>query len=359
MLVRVYPRLAFSGAKHVSRVLAVLLALVSSTAVAGYVPRAEVEAAARAAAVEAKAYADRSALVAGLLQAQTRSVVEPLINEARMVALLARLREAPAPSPQARTAVEALRDYAVQTYTDPVDPEQRRLQVPAFAVAGAARAALHRWDSAAAKAAYADALARADLAALHAATDAAALEAVVREASDAQLQLLRAADLRPPRARRALFERLREPQLALALLRTPATPEGLQLIAGIDTVLDGPAAFAVLSDAALDDAYVSAARLAIGRLVPEHPASRAHLLATLGDGEGASSAAALSHRMDAQTLAALDEIVAGSGDGSRLRHALLALRLSGDAEARSVLARFAADETRPAALRDEVAAWLR
>ncbi|MEW6168528.1 MAG: hypothetical protein AB1651_12665, partial [Pseudomonadota bacterium] len=325
MLVRVYPWLAFSGAKHISRVLAVLLALASGAAAAGYVARAEVEAAARAAAIEAKAYADQSALVAGLLQAQTRSVVEPLINEARMVALLARLREAPAPSAQARSAVEALRDYAVQTYTDPVDPEQRRLQVPAFAVAGAARAALHRWDSAAAKAAYADALVRADLAALHAATDAAALEAVVHEASDAQLQLLRAADLRPPRARLALFERLREPQLARALLRAPAAPEGLELIARIDAVLDAPAAFAVLSDATLDEAYVSAARLAIGRLTPAHAAARAHLLATLGDGEGASSATALARQMDAQTLAALAGILASTGDSRRLRHALLAL----------------------------------
>src|SRR5690606_16589411 len=52
---------------------------------------------------------------------------------------------------QTRAAVAALLDHAPQTFTDPVDPEQRRLIRPAYPIAGAARALLRRWDQPPAK----------------------------------------------------------------------------------------------------------------------------------------------------------------------------------------------------------------
>src|SRR5690606_9524764 len=58
---------------------ALLLLLGATGAVhAGYAPQAEIDAAMRAAAVEAKAYGDEHSLIAGLQWAQARSVTDPL-----------------------------------------------------------------------------------------------------------------------------------------------------------------------------------------------------------------------------------------------------------------------------------------
>ncbi|MEQ1439749.1 hypothetical protein AAG565_10315 [Fontimonas sp. SYSU GA230001] len=337
---------------------ALALALCVCGAQAGYVPRAQVEAAAATAAIEAKAYADEAALVGALLHAQSRSVVEPLPSEARLLRLLERLREVTAPADATRAAVAGLLDHAPQTWTDPVDPEQRTRQMPAFAVAGAARATLQRWNQTRDEARVRAALARADVDALRG-TAPAALAAVAARADARELALLRAADIADPRLQRTLFERSADPQLALHLLRQRADPEGLRLVAGIDAVLAPAAAVAVLTDARLDAGYRSAARLALGRLVVLEPAARTHLLDTLGDADGASSAAALARAEDAVALSALSRLVMIEDDGPRLRHAVLALRLSDDPAARAALRAFVADDARPAALRAEVRTWLR
>ncbi|MFA5942004.1 MAG: hypothetical protein WC809_21855 [Sinimarinibacterium sp.] len=337
---------------------ALVLALGFGGAQAGYVPRAQVDAAAAAAALEAKAYVDESALVAGLLQAQSLSVVEPLANEARLLRTLERLRDVTLPSAAARSAAESLLDHAPQIWTDPVDPEQRNRQMPAFPIAGAARAALKRWDQTTGEALVRAALVRADVDALRGALPSA-LTAVARSADAHALELLRQADVADPQLQRTLFERSADPQLALELLRREAGPEGLHLIAGIDAVLPPQSAIEVLTDARLDAGYRSAARLALGRLVAAQPAARAYLLDTLGDAHGASSAAALARADDAAALTELSRTVMTENDSPRLRHALLALRLSDDPAARAALAAFSADASRPAALREEVRAWLR
>src|SRR5690606_34956082 len=127
-----------------------LLLLLGATgaAHAGYAPQAEIDAAMRAAAVEAKAYGDEHSLIAGLQWAQARSVTDPLAAEAHLLQLLIRLREVRNPQTQTRAAVAALRDHAPQTVTDPVDPEQRGLMRPAFPIAGAARSLLRLWSQA-------------------------------------------------------------------------------------------------------------------------------------------------------------------------------------------------------------------
>lgn len=336
----------------------VLLAVASTAAAADYASRSDVEQAARAAADAAALYADEAALTAALLQAQTRSVIEPLSSEARLVQLLQRLREVAAPLPATRQAVAGLLDHAPQTLTDPIDPEQRGLQRPAFAVAGTARAVLQRWEQTTAEAAVRDALARGDMQSLRTAMPAA-LAAVIAVADDSDLAAIRDAAPADAHVQRVLFERLADPALALDLLQQHAAPEGLRLIARIDTVLSAEAAHGVLTDARLDPGYASAARLALGRLAATHAPARRTLLDTLGDAQGASSASALARVGDSETLAALAGIVRTAPDGQRLRHALLALRLSDAAPAKSELSAFVTDATRPAKLRDEVRAWLR
>lgn len=334
-----------------------LLAAVS-TAAADYAPRVDVERAARSAADEAALYTDEVALTVALQQAQTRSVIEPLASEARLVQLLLRLRDVTLPMPATRRAVVALLDHEPQTLTDPVDPEQRGLQRPAFAVAGTARAVLQRWDQSAAEATVRAALARGDAEGLRGAMPAA-LVAVIGVAAEADLATIRKAAPADPRVWRALFERLADPALARDLLRQPAQPEGLRLIAAIDSVLSAADAHAVLTDRELDRGYASAARLALGRLAAHHPPARRALLDSLGDADGASSASALAKMADAETMRALADIARTQNDSPRLRHALLALRLCETIEARAHLAAFAADATRPQRLREEVRAWLR
>lgn len=123
-----------------------LLVLAATTARADHATPEQIEAAMRAAATEAKAYADESTMVTGLQRAQASGADDPLTAEARLLQLLIRLREIRAPHAQTRAVVAALLDHAPRTMTDPVDPEQRGLQRPAFAVTGAARALLRQWD---------------------------------------------------------------------------------------------------------------------------------------------------------------------------------------------------------------------
>ena len=120
-----------------------LLVLAATTARADHATPEQIEAAMRAAATEAKAYADESTMVTGLQRAQASGADDPLAAEARLLQLLIRLREVRAPQAQTRAVVAALLDHAPRTMTDPVDPEQRGLQRPAFAVAGAARERFH------------------------------------------------------------------------------------------------------------------------------------------------------------------------------------------------------------------------
>ncbi len=337
----------------------VLLAACCHAAVAGYVPRAQVEAAARAAAVHAKQLDDESALVGALQQAQWRSAIDPLPNEAQMMSALEQLRSVTTPSPQTRAAVSALLGYSVQTLTDPVDVEQRMRQVPAFAIAGAARSALSHWQLRADVASLRSAVAQADSAAIASFGNAEAIVEVIRSATPAELVVLRSSATPTASTLHALFLRLAEPQLALDALRQAPTAEGLDLIADIPRVLAPDAAFAVLSAAGMDAEYRSASRLALAPLIAQLPVVRAFLLGTLADDAGDSSAVALGRSGDGAAISALSDIVEHEADSIRLRNALLGLRASAHPPARATLSQFVADERHAPALRQEVSAWLR
>ncbi|HEY1078099.1 MAG TPA: hypothetical protein VGE51_15505 [Fontimonas sp.] len=337
---------------------ALLLTLASGAAGATYVPRADVEAAARGAALQAKQLDSEQALIGELQQARWNSVTDPLRSEARMMSALQRLRDVVAPTAASRAAVSALLDYASQTLTDPVDVEQRR-QVPAFAISAAARAALTHWQLRADAASLRKALNSADLTTLAASRNTEALADVIGSATPLELTLLRDSIAATPGNLHALFLRLADPQLALDALRQGAGVAGLALIADIPRVLTPAAALATLSDGSIEPGYRSAARLALSPLVATLPAAREFLLSTLGDVHGDSSAAALGRSGDADALAALADIVATGTDTPRLRHALLGLRASGAGDAQAALAAFADDPRADAALRQEVRAWLR
>ncbi len=337
----------------------VLLASFGQAAVAGYAPRAEVESAARAAAVHAKQMGDESALVGTLQQAQWRSVIDPLPNEAQMMSALEQLRGVTAPAPQTLEAVRALLDYSAQTLTDPVDVEQRGRQVPAFAIAGAARSALSHWQLRADVARLRSALARADSPTIAGVGNEAAIGEVIRSAAPAELAVLRSSAEPTASTLHALVLRLADPQLALDALRQAPTAAGLGLIADIPDVLAPSAALAVLSDAGIDPEYRSACRLALAPLIAGLPAAREYLLATLADDAGDSSAVALGRSGDVAAVAALADIVEHEADSARLRNALLGLRASAMPAARATLAQFVADKRRAPALREEIRTWLR
>lgn len=334
-----------------------LLTLLAVPARAEYASRNDVEAAARSAAIEAKRHADADTLTAALQQAHVRSTIEPLAAEARMQQLLLRLREAAVSTHSARETVQALLTYSPRVFTDAIDPEQRKLQVPAFAIDGTARATLHRWERAAAIAAYRKALAGADLETLRHASDAGALVALIEQANVFELSLLRAADPSAPAAHHALFRRLHDPQLALSLLRTPDDPQVPMLIEAIPALLSPQDALSVLSHPAISPAYRSATRMATGALLPDL-AAREHLLSTLDDAHGAASAAALARHLDADILSALQQQLSSRDDSLKTRRALLSLRLSEDARAVEVLQAYADDAQQPPSLRDQVHAWL-
>lgn len=333
-----------------------LLLFVALSAHAHYVPRSEVTAAAQAAAAEAKAYTQAPDLVGAIRQAQLEANSDPLRAEARLQQLLLRLRDAPA---QARVEIEALLDYSPRVYTDAIDPEHRGRTVPAFEIAGSARAVLRHWDARTAKATYRDALARADFAALRSAADSRTLAALIDEADAAGLALLQQAALPQPAARVALFERSGDAALIRELLREPADAASRQLPTRIAERLAAPDALALLADTEIHETRRSAARLAIGSLASTHAPARQFLLDTLGDAQGASSATALARSLDDTTLAAIDSVLADGRDNRRTRHALLVLHLSGDARADARLRAYARDAAQPATLREEVRAWLR
>lgn len=336
-----------------------MLAATMSAADAGYVPRGQVEVAARNAALQAKQLGDEAALLDALQQARWRSAADPLNGEARMLAALGRLREVTAPGVATRQAVVELLGHSPQTLTDPIDVEQRRRQVPAFPISGAARAALTHWQLRADVAALRKALARTDTAAIGAITNEAAAGEVIRTATPAELELLRAGIDARPATLHALFLRLADPQLALDALRQPQDAAGLALIADVPRVLPAADALSVLGDPGIDREYRSAARLALAPLVAQTPSVRDFLLQTLDDGDGDASASALGRSGDATALAALAAIAGGGTDSRRLRHALLGLRASADPAARKALQDFADDARQAAALRSEVRAWLR
>ncbi len=342
-----------------ARVIGLLLAAASGAANAAYVPRVEVEAAARSAAIQAKQIADEYALIGALQQAQWQSLIDPLRSEAQMMGTLQLLRSVTAPTETTRAAVGALLDYSSQTLTDPVDVEQRSRQVPAFAIAAAARSALTHWQLRADVAGLRKALAVADISSLATATNTRALAEVIGTATPVELALLRDNVAATPDNLHALFLRLAEPQLALDVLRQAADPIGLMLIADIPRALSPALALETLSASGIDTEYLSAARLALAPLVHELPAARAYLLSTLGDTAGDSSAVALGRSEDADAIAALAAIVAADVDTPRLRHALLGLRASDSAAADAALGRFAADARHNKALREEISRWLR
>ncbi|TJY64769.1 hypothetical protein E4T66_00555 [Sinimarinibacterium sp. CAU 1509] len=330
----------------------------SGGACAGYVPRSALDEAVRIAAVTAKSAPDESTLAARLDAARLSAVSDPLPAEAELQQTLLRLREAIAPQAATRMQVEALTDYSPQTYTDALDDERARggLTVPAFEIAATARGTLRRWDKAAHRAALVSALRRGDLEALRAIDDAAAWREQIAVASDAELLLLRSADSADPGVRSALALRLGDTSLARDVLRAPATPAGLTLLAALPEAFESTVALTLLNDPDLDSGYRSAARLAMSRLVWSAETQQA-LLAGLGDADGASSAQALAR--DPRNLPALRRIIADAPDDLSLRRALLALHWMEDAGASATLAAFSHDPAQPASLRAEVSQWLR
>jgi hypothetical protein len=184
------------------------------------------------------------------------------------------------------------------------------------------------------------------------------LAELIGAADSAELSLLQQADLPQTAARFALFERSADADIARTLLRDAPEATTQQLASTVAQRLPAATALALLGDAQVHERRRSAARLAIGTLVADHAPARAYLLSTLGDAHGASSAAALARNLDGVTLAALAAMLAAGNDDAGTRHALLALRLSDDPRATAQLRAYADDPAQPAALRDEVRAWL-
>ncbi len=346
-----------------STAIAIAIALCSlhpAAAFARYVPRAEVTAASAEAVAQAKARPSEDSLVSALLRAQAELTPRPLQAEAAVQAALLQLRAAVRPLAATRAAVSALTDYRPQVTTDPLEAEQARGgPVPAFAIAATARGTLQLWDLAAAEALITRSLRGDAVPALPPTLRARAWARFVARATPTELDALQARGIPDdPAVLLALWQRRASTDTAQRMLELPTTADSYALLADLPLQLPAASARPLLMRAAEQPALASAARIAMAPLVVSDPAARQYLLATLGDEQGASSAQALAVATDAETLAALSQVLRRDPDGSRLQHALLALRAMPRSEARALLQDFASDPRRPPLLRDEVRAWL-
>ena len=329
-------------------------------AAAQYVPRAELVAAAQAASLHVKSLSDEVQLTAVLRQAPVQLAGSPLQAEAAMHATLMRLRETLRPLPATRKAVAQLMNYSSQIRTDAPDPDHGRGQTAiAFAIAASARGTLRHWDLKAAEAQIAQHLRTGSALNLSAPIDDRAWARYIDAATPAELDAVQARGLPDSSAALAAWwQRRPDADTAARLLSLPVDTNSYAVLETLPAWLPADAARNLLIATERQPALRSAARLALGQLAADDALARQHLLSTLGDAEGASSAQALSAAGDA-SLDALREILSIAPEGPRLQHALLALRAMPHGEAHALLRGFTDDAVRPPALRAEVQSWLR
>lgn len=337
-----------------------LYSLCPAIALAGYVPRPAVAAAADAAAAQAKTLPDEASLAAALLRTQAELTSRPLPAEAAVHAALLRLRASVRPLAATRTAVSALTEYSSQVMTDPLEVEQARGgPVPAFAIAATARGTLQLWDLAAAEALIARSLRGEAVPVLPPALQARAWARYIERATPTELDALQARGIPDePAPLLALWQRRATADTALRMFALPITADSYALLADVTARLPADIARPLLMHAAQQPALTSAARIAMAPLVTVDADVRRYLIDTLGDDHGASSAQALAIAADAETVAALSHVLHLTAEGPRLLHALLALRTLPGSEALTLLKAFANDPQRPTPLRAEVQAWL-
>lgn len=338
------------------------LASVLAQAQVQHFSRAQVDAAARRALPTG---APAATAAQQLQSAQALATGDALAGERELHRLLLDLRGETAPTPALRAQVEQLRSYTSIALTTPPDPDHGRGRwVPAYNVAAAAGGTLAVWDSGARRDDY-----RAQLAAgrhdflREAAAHPADLVPVLQQADPALLSALRAsaaADTLAP-AVAVMAAKLADATLARRLLTLGDDTATLQAMDALAAVLAPAESLSWLQAASRRPALASAAALKIGGLhAPRSAAARQWLFEHLGDPTlGGSCAQALARLPPAQTQAMLQATLDTGRDDLPLRRTLLALQLMRSREAQAQLLAFSSDTRYDAALRGEVAAWLR
>jgi hypothetical protein len=143
-----------------------------------------------------------------------------------------------------------------------------------------------------------------------------------------------------------------------AVLRDASVPVALRSLEGIDAYSWPGAATGLLLTAAQRPETASAALLGLGRLAINDMAARDILMDKLGGPDGSSAAAALARLDSDRVYARLRDVLLLETDEIRIRHAILALRLSESSAADAVLTEFADRPTTNPDLVAEVPAWL-
>lgn len=287
-----------------------------------------------------------SAQLASLVQKLLDTELNTLARTALLAELLPLLRAAPA-SPEGRSALSALSRYP-NDYELRLDEGYSQTR-PAFPIAQQAEAAL-RWQagrtagerglSGVALQSQPDPAFRAGV--------AAALEAADADTLAAACAGIRAGDWLALCARR-----LRNAELYQRLI-AQAPEAAAPALAEVRRFLPPATATSLLKAAAEQPALRSAAYYQLAKL-PEGPG---FLLSELGKpGAGESAAAALAERRSPEVLSGLGTRLAAPDELTQ-RHAVLALKLRGDEEARALLQGVSRDPAKPEVLRQEVQAWL-
>ncbi len=154
-------------------------------------------------------------------------------------------------------------------------------------------------------------------------------------------------------------QRTGDAELMTAVLRDASVPVALRSLHGIDAHSWPGAATGLFLTAAQRPEIASAALLGLGKLAISDMAARDILMEKLGSPDGASAAAALARLDSDRVYARLRDVLLLETDEIRVRHALLALRLSRSSSANAVLAEFANRPTTSPGLAAEVPSWLR
>jgi len=196
-------------------------------------------------------------------------------------------------------------------------------------------------------------------------SDRRGIETAFRRAAPAQLAIQRphlknGLDSGEPVAALASItaQRTEDTELMAAVLRDASVPVALRSLEGIDAYSWPGAATGLLLTAAQRPETASAALLGLGRLAINDMAARDILMDKLGGPDGSSAAAALARLDSDRVYARLRDVLLLETDEIRIRHAILALRLSESSAADAVLTEFADRPTTNPDLVAEVPAWL-
>lgn len=281
------------------------------------------------------------------------------------------------PTAAGRRALQWLSGYQSRIFV--AHEESRGLMgIPLYRVAAAARGTLTVWEQrqalAEAQAALAGGQTRRALPAsagdapandgsaegllgLRQALETAPMEQIIPVRERVLLEMRASAELAPVAA--VLARRLQDPALFLAVLESDDRLTATRLLPETRLTLSPSQAYAVLTRVASERPLTSMAMMEVGRLAPDLPAAREFLFAKLSDADqGVSAAASLAAMQDPDVVETLARLLETATDEALLGNALLALRLDGSRQARTVLSQFAKDANAPESLRQEVTKWL-